>query len=754
MLKGIDRCRIGLLASVAAAILAPAAASAQEAVPAPTAPAAETPKSPQDPSDEQASDGKLEDIVVTAQRREERLQRVPISVAAFSGETLASSNIGSTLDLSTRVAGFVGQARTGSFIPYLRGVGSVDPNPTNESIVSTYVDGVYLVNPTAGFMSLANVERIEILKGPQGTLFGRNSMGGVVNIITKTPTQDPHANFEFGYGNYDTVNAKAYVTGGLATNLSASIAGSYQHQGKGWGKNLDSGLGVGYVNFGATAAKLYLDLPKTQVTLSGDYSYTDSDVSATLTPYYLNTKLYGGGTCCTNFFDDAGPDPTFNRIKQYGTSLRVSQDVGFADLVSISAYRHTNAKLSIDQDNKPVRYTYITVFYDADDFTQELQLNSKPGSKISWVVGGFYLHHKVSPVQTVLSLNNALVSNRSVFDYSQQTVSLAGYAQATVPIADQLRFTAGFRFTSDDQTFEKVQTLNGVNVPVPNIDHSKVFNKATWRLALDYRITDDVMVYAAQSRGFKSGLWNITVANPNTTNPETLDSYEVGFKSQMFNDRVRFNAAAFQYNYKNIQYNLTLNNIAQVFNAATARLQGLDVDGSWAPAKGLTINAGAVWLLKRRYTSFNPGQALVPSGTVINGTTVTCVPNGLLPAPVNCSYTGDFTGRYILLAPALSLSGSIDYKHDLPSGSLAFNLTGSYSSKMYRSIDNILTQPAYGVLNGSIRWNVGDDGLSLTLWAKNLTDTHYSVYGTATTYTFSGGRGAPRTFGGSIGYKF
>jgi iron complex outermembrane receptor protein len=683
----------------------------------------------------------VEEIVVTAQRRSERMQDVPISVAAFTSEALERSGVETTADLQNRVAGFVVQERTGAFIPYLRGVGSVDPNPQNESIVSTYIDGVYVVAMPAGLMSLANIEQIEVLKGPQGTLFGRNSVGGVIQINTKTPTSEPQANFEVGYGNYQTVNGKAYVSGGIANNLSADLALAYQHQGQGWGRNINTGHGEGFVDYSSGRSKIYLDLPDTKATFTADFSNTSADASVMLSPYHAHQVLVNGQPFQGGFYDDAGVDP-YSRVWQRGVSLKVEQNIGFAEL-SISAFRHTYWEYFIDQANVPQVLIDAGQTMTSKDYSQEFQLVSQKDSRISWIVGAYYLNHKNSPIQTIYSGTSTVIN----FNYDIKTESVAGYAQATIPIIQGTNFTAGLRYTSDDQGFDKIQTINGANIPVPRGPNSQTFDKPTWRLALDHKFTENLMVYGSYNRGFKSGVWNVTIATPSVTQPEVLDAYEMGLKSELLDRKLRLNAAVYYYDYKNIQYNLVVNGTSQIRNAAAADIQGLDLDGSLAATERLTLNFGAVWSWKRKYTSFPQGVVYIPSGTVINGKAHTC-------ATPDCQFSGNFTGNTILLAPAISANASLDYKVPVSFGELGFTVNESYQGKIYRTVDDRLNEPGYGLLNASVRWVSTHMPVTITMWGRNLTGAEYHTFGTALNFGPVGGPGAPRTYGVTFGYKF
>jgi iron complex outermembrane receptor protein len=691
---------------------------------------------------------RLPEIVVTAQKRSERLQDVPIAITAVTSAKLDHSGVVTTVDLPTLVPGFVAQERTGSFVPFLRGVGSLDPNPENESIVSTYIDGVYIVNLYAGLMALNNVDRIEVLKGPQGTLFGRNSVGGVINIVTKTPSSAPHGDLQVGYGAYDTFTAKAYLTGPLAPNLSADFALAYQNQGKGWGTDIANGSKVGYLDYLGLRSKVYLDLPRTQVTLALDYGTTDADSSVDFSPYTSGQILpFHGGPFTGGFYDDNNIYPAFMHTRQEGVSLKVRQDLGFARLTSLSSYRYTTSNRATNQLNGLAGTEHTS----SNDYTQELQLSADDQSKVKWIVGVFYLNHSIDPTDHA-TFSAPPVSPVTDRDYGYTTQSVAGYAQATVPLGFSTNVTGGIRYNSDDQGFFRKDYHDGtLLVAFPSAafpSTSKTFNQWTWRAAVDHKFTDDIMAYVSYNRGYKAGVWNALLATPNTTNPEILDAYELGLKSEFWEHRLRVDAATFYYDYQNIQYNVILpQGIFLLQNAASAKISGLDLDTSLLPAPHLQFTAGAEFLWRRNYSSFPTGVVFIPSGSVVNGHTVSC-------GTPNCLFSGSFEGNVILLAPAFSGNIGVDYTIPMQTGDVNLNITASYISKIYRTIDDRLTEPGYPLLNASVRWTPGNKGVTITAWGKNLNGVQYHSFGAALNFGYVGAPAAPRTFGATVAYKF
>ena len=717
----------------------------------------------------------LEELVVTAQKREEKLQDVPIAVTAVTAETMAHANVTTTLDLPTLVPGFVAQQRTGSFVPFLRGVGSVDPNPQNESIVSTYIDGVYILNLYAGLQALNNVERLEVLKGPQGTLFGRNSVGGVINIVTKTPSTTTQGNFEAGYGNYDTHTARGYLTGQIAPRLTADVAFAYQKQNRDWGKSIATGNGYGSIDYFGLRGKLYLDLPNTQVTFAADYGTTDADSSVAFSPIKPGQILpFGGGPFAGGFYDNNSRFPTFINVRQEGLSLKIEQDLGFARFTSISSYRNTRSNRATNQLNGQagIESTF------SDDYTQEFQLVAPDDSKVKWIAGVFYLDHTISPHSrtnfAIPPVNPVTGISARVYGYT--TKSLAGYAQATFPVGFDTNLTAGVRYGTDEQgifrtDYNSTGTVLATYPSASFPDTDRTYKKWTYRAALDHKFTDDILGYVSYNRGYKAGVWNALLPVPSTTEPEVLDALEVGLKTEALDRRLRVNVAAFAYDYKNIQFNVILPaGIFLLQNAGEAKLQGFDIDATAAPMANLRITAGASYLWKHEYSSFPSGAVFVPNGSTVSPTAtggagatistgpsvtkiITCPPSGGAPA-INCLLNDSFKGNTTLLAPTFSGNLGADYTVPMESGDLNMNVTVSYTSKVYRLIDNRLSEPGYALVNASVRWTPGNGGLTVTAWGKNLNDHKYHTFEAAINFGYVGAPAPPRTYGMTLGYKF
>ncbi|MEJ2458514.1 MAG: TonB-dependent receptor plug domain-containing protein [Novosphingobium sp.] len=311
-------------------------------------------QSPTPDQDAPATGGpQLEEIIVTAQRTKQRLQDVPIAVSAVTAAGLESRGITNAYSLGNAVPGLQVTQTGTTTTPYLRGIGSNAANPNNEASVATYIDGFYIAAPYANALSFNNIDRIEVLKGPQGTLFGRNATGGVIQIITRTPQHDPAMNFSIGYANYDTVTAGAYVTGGITNTIAADLAVQYKNQGNGYGHDLTRG-GDTYLGWeGSVRSKvLWEPTAGTSVTIAGNYARLSNDfINYVFTPGVIGPD---GVTTYAGRYNTSTDVAARAKSKVYGGSLTVKQDVGFATLVSLTSHQTAKGLNRFDRDTTPL----------------------------------------------------------------------------------------------------------------------------------------------------------------------------------------------------------------------------------------------------------------------------------------------------------------------------------------------------------------------------------------------------------------
>lgn len=677
---------------------------------------------------EDQSAASIDIITVTAQRREESLQDVPISIAAFSAERLKELNVQKTSDLVHVVPGLLIPVDANYVKPRIRGVGTVAASPSIEPPVAIYIDGVYIASAAGSTFSLSNITSVEIDKGPQGTLFGRNATGGLIQITTRDPRHDFGWSGSLSYGNYDTVGADFYMTGGVAPNLAADLALYTSYQSNGYGTNLFNGDNTNYTReYSARSKWLLTPSDNTSIKLALDYRRTDASPQLIPAP----GSVPAGGAPYT------GPRQSMNalytpdsRVESAGISLTLDHEFSFANFKSISAYRRNRMNLRYNSlTTDPTTTTLADIVDHNDQFSQEFQIQSKEASAVQWTAGAYLFTAlaKYDPIRYVLP-------GLDPFQYfgtfsSERTYSGALYAQATVEIMTDTNLTLGLRYTAEERRASSEQFLGDPVFPLGDDKSSISASRLTWRASIDHRLSPDVLAYASYNRGFKSGGFNLGTVPMLGFQPETLDAFEVGVKTSAFDNRITFNAAGFYYDYRNIQAVMFQLGSAGVYNGSGARIYGIDVDLSARFSDRLKITLGGEFI-NSSYKDF-PNAALsipLPEGGVAYG-------------------NQNARGRQLAESPNNYITASLIY--DLPTSYGTFSLTGNYSyvSRWYGEPDHRLSQPAYQVVGGQLAFTPTEGGWTARLWARNLLDEQYVILigsqasGDFATYA------PPRTFG-------
>ena len=688
----------------------------------------------------------LGDIVVTAQKRAENLQDVPISVFVADDETLENKGVDNTAEIGTVAAGVTVRNTSSAFLPYIRGVGTNSSG--TESPVSLYVDGIYQPYSRGGLRDLGDVEQIAVLKGPQGTLFGRNSTAGVIQITTRRPTQDFRFRAQASIDNYATVNSRFNVSGGLSDNIAVALSAQYSTQGEGWGRNFTTGNDTHRLDHMMNIrGKLAFDPgPNTAITLIGEFFKQRFEGHARV-PYPGTFLAYTGGGPLPSKYDSYADTDGFFDNKGHSVSLKIDQDLGFANLVSISAYQYLHATLAFDLDGVD-RLLFLT---EGDQpnrvYTQELQLVSSTSGPFQWVIGGFYFNNKEKsdPSKTTGRApffggppNSTTYIRR---DGTQSTESLAGFAQGTLEFVEGTSLTLGARYTWEKRDFSGAQTFGFVPSTGPGtfIFSSQTIKRPSFRVALDHEFTPDVLGYVSFNTGFKSGGYNLIAPLSPPFLPEKIKAYETGLKTQLLDRRLRLNIAAFYNDYTNIQVTQTINGLQTVSNAAKAETYGVDVEMQAAITPNLQIS-GAASILHAEYTDYPGARFATPRPLPAGGAVLT---------------TGNAAGNRLPASQEFSANLALDYDTELLGAKLHYNLTGAYQGDYYLEPDNFIRQPSYVTLNTSVRLTLPGDRVSVTLFGKNLLDekviTNGSAAATGVTVVYDA---APRTYGFQINYAF
>lgn len=715
----------------------------------------------------------LADIVVTAQRRGQNLQDVPVAVTAFTSEALETKGITKAADLQLVDPSLFVSQMSGVIIPFLRGIGNPGAStPGNEASVPVYIDDVYYSRLASAYLELANIERVEVLKGPQGTLFGRNSTGGLMQVFTRDPGDSPEGSVTLGYANYDTYSGKLYAATPLGEGVAADISLAGLTQKDGWGKNLVTGKDTYRRKFYNIRSKLVLEpTDTTRIRLSGFYAYQRQNQGnsvniypGTTRGYPLKSPLEG-----TQYFDPPGffdikeNTEIFHRLRGYGASLKIDQELGFADFTSISAWRQAKEFLNYEGDHTELDWLTFPINIRDRQISQEFQLKSKPDSALTWILGFYYFNSRTKVDVAIngdaLTPNGLESSNIS----SRQTInSWAPFAQATFPVVDdKTNITLGVRYTKDRVKgfgHQSLTTLTGDILThdeapafVPE-DYRKTFtfDKWTFKVSADHKFTDDVMAYASWSRGYKSGTFNTIPLAADPTNPETVTAYEAGIKFSLFDRRVRSNIAIFRNDIKDPQVQLVQlvetsagpTPFVAFANAKKARTKGVEFDTTVLLARNLRFDLSGQYLWAE-YVDFRNAPFNVP---------IFAPPWGVKLA------IGNASGNRLSQTPKWKLNAGFNY--DMPTSVGEFSFAGqmSYRSNLKWDPDNFLTEPKLTLFSGSISFKPEfNPDLSFRLWGTNLTNEKYfnnEIPQTDTPAGDLGGVGDPRAYGIEVRYQF
>lgn len=688
----------------------------------------------------------LQEVVVSAQKRQENLQSVPISVNAITADQLGPSGIIDSSQLTAVVPGLSLGVTTANFEPHLRGIGTTSNGPGIENPVALYVDGVYYASQLMGLTDLSDVSQVAVLKGPQGTLFGRNATGGVIQLTTRDPVAEFGGDVRTELDNYLTSRNYLYVTGGVAPGVATNLAAQYATQGDGWGKNLadDSDIHKIFHDVAVRNKWLFTPTDTTTVKLNWDYEDMGNNLGPNLRPALGTAPFMSGFTATPNPYDVDSYIDNHTYERRGGLSLALDQDLDFAHLVSISAYRQYHFATIFAPSVTSVPGLDIPFTQDGKQVTEELQLISPQNTRFSWVAGAFYFygHEILDPFQ--IFLYGPFNTGLSQIDINDgiTTRSIAGFAQSTVEILPRTDLTLGLRYTHEQRFFSGSETgFVGPAIPIgpiaPYADEEKDADKLTWRFALDHKIGDDVLAYISYNRGFKSGGFNAFDPTNPPYNPEVLDAYEAGVKSEWLDHRLRVNSAAFYYSYKDIQVT-RYTNTAVVYNGASAKLYGLDLDAEARVTGNFQLNGGLEWI-HSHFSSFPAAQFSTP-----------------LAGGGAAVYSGDAAGNRLPYTPTLTLDVGADYFFDALAGTFDFNVTSAYNSGYFAEPDNYLHQPSFDYLNSSLSWVSSDRAWNFKLWGRNLLNKAVpgqlatgAPQGYSADYT-----NPPRTFGFTVNYSF
>lgn len=710
---------------------------------------------PVEPAPDQQAQTIDSEIVVTAQRRAERSVDVPISLTTLGAGQLATANVRDLSDIS-RVTPSLRFDNAAAFSqPTIRGIGTAVVTSGVGSNVGIYIDGFYSPNPLAANSQLMNVQSVQVLKGPQGTLFGRNTTGGAILIQSKDPSEEASGGAKVSYGRFNQVLTQGYVTLGLAQGLAFDAEGMYR-RGDGFQTNIvDGNRKIGRNESWSARFGLKAEFSD-RISLLVRYMHGDvNDPTSMNANSYIDPVLGIGApnfappsTYTTNpdlvAKDRIGIFTSINNTVQ-GT-LKV--DLGFGDLTSYTQYRVENVNLSQDLDATGVALFQIGIPVLNKTFSQELLLSSKPGERLQWTAGLFYFSNK-DRYQTYLDTGGAFrdpAGPNRLGGSSTTTKSYAAFVDATYELTAKWFVTAGVRY-AHDAVEDAYYNIGTTAIYVPSISS----NKATPRVVIRYKPTEESSIYASYSKGYKAAIVDVggSCQNPpnyqcSTVKPEDVNAFEVGAKYD--NRRLAVEAAAFYYDYKNLQVSSYLSDgRANITNAATSEIYGLEGSARYKFSPHFDLNAGASWT-HARYKVFTnapvyqrcptlAGCGLGTSFYIPAGTTLTNVPMQRTP-----EFTGNVGARYRteIGGGAFQLAGNLYYTSSFNFGPAGIQFP----------------QKGYEVLTARAQWTDPSATYTVALWGDNLTNRRYLTAVQYNSFGLGANWNAPLTYGIELGAKF
>ena len=738
------------LASVCAVL--PNAAIAQEATQAApssaeAAPTATTPQQAEVPREE----GAIEDIVVTAQRRESSVQRTALAITAVGGEDLRSREINSVENLAPSLPNVNFGKNVGFARIAIRGVGLDTTVIGQEGRVAYHSDGVYISRPTAAIATFFDINRVEVVRGPQGTLYGRNATAGAINVITNDPEQYFGGYGKLTVGNYGLVMTEGAITGGLSDSVSARLAFQTVNRG-GYGHNFLLDESIDDEKTYAFRGKIKFE-PSTafDVVLSADYS---REKDHAFVYHYLGAGSPGvvpigqllGGTVPDNPRDSNSDTPQRNYRRFYGFSAVANLDLGFGTLTSVTGYRKSYTDYQADADGTDTVTANFNIEESSKQFSQELRLAGSV-SRLRYLLGGYYFSENIFGHNTFTPLRRPAppygFAQGVDFRGTSTTRAAAVFGQLDWEVIDRLTISAGARYSHEKKGIDHIgaqDLATPYNPAIPLVYAlaqvaSETESSVTPRLGLEYQANRDLLFYATYARGFKSGGFNNNAFGA-PLEPEKLTDYEAGIKAEFLDHKIRTNLALFYYDYTNLQLQRIIGAAAIPLNAGRATVKGAEAELALRPTPQFELS-GNFSLLDTELNDFATADSSRPALGVI-----TIDGNRLPQSP---RYTAN-------LAAAYTVETSL--------GDFTLRGEAAFTGKVFFSFYNRedVAQGAYGKYNAFLNFSKRDSGLTASLFIRNIADkrtvSSEQVSAGFSRFPILGAFDPPRTYGGSIGFSF
>jgi iron complex outermembrane receptor protein len=706
----------------------------------------------------------ISEVVVTAQRRSENLKDVPLTVSVLSGAALVKQGVTSSRDLTAAFPGLTFTTQGAFAEPTIRGVSATISGPGQDANVAIYLDGIYQPGQVSNIFDLPDIDSIEVLKGPQGTLFGRNATGGAILVNTKKPSFTPTGSFTLNEGAYfggsaKTANhfsAQGYVSGPImADTLAASLSGAYDNT-PGYMTNDVTGGRYGKITSYQIRGKLlFKPTDEFHVLLSAAYANRHDDANSTLFPADgINiAHFYPGSVIPTQPWHSAGELGGGSRIRlsRQDISLEIGYDFkGLGTLTSRTGYSHIKPEADVDVDatyspNCLAAFACFTPYVVANaakTYQEELIFNSEKFGPVRFTAGAFYYHDRQAGYDNLdapFTPGGQIQSHTPgifTFDSFVTTVAYAGFGEVNYDILENLTATAGLRYSHERHTGEGRFGLTGPYTSFPPAG-PQTNTAFTPRISLRYAVNDAVNVYGTYSQGFKSGVLNSASLTLPAVDPEHLNSWEAGVKVKTRS--ASFNLSGFYYIYKDLQVEFFNNQgTTLVSNLPKARTYGFDVDGTIQLTNEFRLSAAATWIPYAKYTENFLGADFDYPLT----------PYGLQTVAVQTK------GLRLIRDPRISASATADYSTDVSMGKLDVSGTVYYSSSYSWHYLNRLQTNAYATLAGQISLTPTGTNLNLSIYGKNLTNKAFVTGAVLDAQADGAVFSEPRQMGVRVNYAF
>jgi iron complex outermembrane recepter protein len=787
----------------------------------------------------------LEEVVVTAQRRAQSITDVGITINAFSSETLKDLGVGNVTDIAEHTPGLIYNEAGGLGVPVytIRGVGFDDYSVASNSTVGVYVDDVVLPYPVMTRGMMFDVERVEVLKGPQGDLYGRNTTGGAINFISQKPSDEFEAEMTLGYESFESISTEAHVNGALSDSVRARLSATHAYSSEGWMESHTRNDKLGKVD--RSALRLLLDWDASDsVTARFNVHYTrDQSENAgqarsgqpgtTLDPFLgieisqqsswlalplAAAGLGNDGIALADSLAPAAPENSDrgdwnagftpeNDNELLGGSVTLNWQLDGMKVTSISAYDKFERNDSFDWDGTAMSLFEQISSTEITSFSQELRLSSDSDGDITWIAGLYYSDDKIED-RNLAMVGEASGSNGLFADvdntFDQDTTTTAAFAHLEWAVSDKWGLTLGARFTREEREVEAcsrdadgglaflfagldlidfdlggsgddffltstsittgdcvtvdpnkgslVEDANGPGTAIIYGGESALFrddltvNNFSGKIGLDYSVNDNLLLYGSIGTGFKSGGYNGALASSflqlTPYDEEELTSYELGIKATLLEGFMQVNAATFFYDYQDKQVISTINDpvfgpLAALVNVPESEVFGAELEGSWLPVEGLTVNFGLAYLDTevKKYKGFHP---LNPGVGVV-----------------------DYRGAELGSAPELTTNLRVSYEQNVSNDLfMRLSVDASHSDEYHAGLqfmnptDGRFDVDSYSLVNARVTLGSQSGNWEVSAWVRNIADDYYYQSVSFSNDAITRGLGQGRTYGATFSYRW